>query len=73
MEKINKNLIAPFLNSKKKLLLIIRKFCIRYIGDTRVERKQSRFYSQSCAAPTPIITVTEHTPIPSPDYLKRQV
>ncbi|XP_044582762.1 protein unc-80 homolog isoform X13 [Cotesia glomerata] len=43
-----------------------------YVGDTKVERKQSRFYSQSCAAPNPIITVTEHTPTPSPDYLKRQ-
>ncbi|XP_034937651.1 protein unc-80 homolog isoform X5 [Chelonus insularis] len=43
-----------------------------YIGDTQVERKQSRFYSQPCAAPNPIITVTEHTPTPSPDYLKRQ-
>ncbi|XP_074114400.1 unc80, NALCN channel complex subunit isoform X13 [Cotesia typhae] len=43
-----------------------------YAGDTKVERKQSRFYSQSCTAPNPIITVTEHTPTPSPDYLKRQ-
>ncbi|CAG5075777.1 Similar to unc80: Protein unc-80 homolog (Drosophila melanogaster) [Cotesia congregata] len=47
-------------------------FISQYIGDTKVERKQSRFYSQSCAAPNPIITVTEHTPTPSPDYLKRQ-
>lgn len=45
----------------------------RYIGDTRIERKQSRFYSQSYTAPNPIITVTEHTPTPSPDYMKRQV
>ncbi|XP_025991098.1 protein unc-80 homolog isoform X11 [Solenopsis invicta] len=43
-----------------------------YIGDTRIERKQSQFYSQSYAAPNPIITVTEHTPTPSPDYMKRQ-
>ncbi|XP_046741999.1 protein unc-80 homolog isoform X7 [Diprion similis] len=43
-----------------------------YIGDTRVERKQGRFYSQSYAVPNPIITVTEHTPTPSPDYMKRQ-
>ncbi|XP_014469276.1 PREDICTED: protein unc-80 homolog isoform X4 [Dinoponera quadriceps] len=43
-----------------------------YVGDTRVERKQSSFYSQSCTAPNPIITVTEHTPTPSPDYMKRQ-
>ncbi|XP_076221497.1 unc80, NALCN channel complex subunit isoform X7 [Nomia melanderi] len=43
-----------------------------YIGDTRIERKQSRFYSQSYTAPNPIITVTEHTPTPSPDYMKRQ-
>ncbi|XP_020299995.1 protein unc-80 homolog isoform X4 [Pseudomyrmex gracilis] len=42
-----------------------------YVGDTRVERKQSRFYSHS-SAPNPIITVTEHTPTPSPDYMKRQ-
>ncbi|KAG7191052.1 hypothetical protein KM043_007098 [Ampulex compressa] len=45
---------------------------LRYIGDTRIERKQSRFYSQSYTAPNPIITVTEHTPTPSPDYMKRQ-
>lgn len=38
-----------------------------------MERKQGRFYSQSYAAPNPIITVTEHTPTPSPDYMKRQV
>ncbi|XP_011502192.1 PREDICTED: protein unc-80 homolog [Ceratosolen solmsi marchali] len=44
---------------------------LRYIGDTKVERKQSRFYSQSSAVPNPIITVTEHTPTPSPDYMKR--
>ncbi|XP_071635615.1 protein unc-80 homolog isoform X3 [Temnothorax longispinosus] len=43
-----------------------------YLGDTRIERKQSRFYSQSYTAPNPIITVTEHTPTPSPDYMKRQ-
>ncbi|XP_053975913.1 protein unc-80 homolog [Hylaeus volcanicus] len=43
-----------------------------YVGDTRIERKQSRFYSQSYTAPNPIITVTEHTPSPSPDYMKRQ-
>ncbi|XP_067205239.1 protein unc-80 homolog isoform X2 [Linepithema humile] len=43
-----------------------------YMGDTRIERKQSRFYSQSYTAPNPIITVTEHTPTPSPDYMKRQ-
>ncbi|XP_035727928.1 protein unc-80 homolog isoform X9 [Vespa mandarinia] len=43
-----------------------------YIGDTRIERKQGRFYSQSYTAPNPIITVTEHTPTPSPDYMKRQ-
>ncbi|XP_015178627.1 PREDICTED: protein unc-80 homolog isoform X2 [Polistes dominula] len=42
-----------------------------YIGDTRIERKQSRFYSQSYTAPNPIITVTEHTPTPSPEYMKR--
>ncbi|XP_043793963.1 protein unc-80 homolog isoform X2 [Apis laboriosa] len=45
---------------------------LRYIGDTRIERKQSRFYSQSYTAPNPIITVTEHTPTPSPDFMKRQ-
>ncbi|XP_076677709.1 unc80, NALCN channel complex subunit isoform X4 [Andrena cerasifolii] len=45
---------------------------LRYIGDTRIERKQSRFYSQSYTTPNPIITVTEHTPAPSPDYMKRQ-
>ncbi|EFN85740.1 Uncharacterized protein KIAA1843 [Harpegnathos saltator] len=45
---------------------------LRYIGDTRVERKQSPFYSQSYTVPNPIITVTEHTPTPSPDYMKRQ-
>ncbi|XP_070172138.1 protein unc-80 homolog isoform X4 [Polyergus mexicanus] len=45
---------------------------LRYVGDTRIERKQSRFYSQSYTAPNPIITVTEHTPTPSPDYMKRQ-
>ncbi|XP_023318464.1 protein unc-80 homolog isoform X2 [Trichogramma pretiosum] len=45
---------------------------LRYIGEPKVERKQSRFYSNSCAAPNPIITVTEHTPVPSPDYMKRQ-
>ncbi|XP_026299999.1 protein unc-80 homolog isoform X10 [Apis mellifera] len=43
-----------------------------YVGDTRIERKQSRFYSQSYTAPNPIITVTEHTPTPSPDFMKRQ-
>lgn len=47
--------------------------CCRYVGDTRIERKQSRFYSQSYTAPNPIITVTEHTPTPSPDFMKRQV
>ncbi|XP_063984989.1 protein unc-80 homolog isoform X3 [Diachasmimorpha longicaudata] len=45
---------------------------LSYIGDTKVERKQGRLYSQSCTAQNPIITVTEHTPTPSPDYLKRQ-
>ncbi|XP_034179249.1 unc80, NALCN channel complex subunit isoform X3 [Osmia lignaria lignaria] len=45
---------------------------LRYVGDTRIERKQSRFYSQSYTAPNPIITVTEHTPAPSPDFMKRQ-
>ncbi|XP_026299994.1 protein unc-80 homolog isoform X5 [Apis mellifera] len=45
---------------------------LRYVGDTRIERKQSRFYSQSYTAPNPIITVTEHTPTPSPDFMKRQ-
>ncbi|XP_031777864.1 protein unc-80 homolog isoform X3 [Nasonia vitripennis] len=44
-----------------------------YIGDTKVERKASQFYSQSSGIPNPIITVTEHTPTPSPDYMKRQV
>ncbi|XP_018375379.1 PREDICTED: protein unc-80 homolog isoform X1 [Trachymyrmex cornetzi] len=43
-----------------------------YVGDTRIERKQSQFYSQSYTVPNPIITVTEHTPTPSPDYMKRQ-
>ncbi|CAL7937444.1 unnamed protein product [Xylocopa violacea] len=43
-----------------------------YVGDARIERKQSRFYSQSYTAPNPIITVTEHTPAPSPDFMKRQ-
>lgn len=54
------------------MIAIIVIFC-RYLGDTKVERKQSTFYSQSCNAPNPIITVTEHTPTPSPDYMKRHV
>ncbi|XP_058795328.1 protein unc-80 homolog isoform X2 [Phymastichus coffea] len=45
---------------------------LRYIGDTKVDKKDSHFYNQSCVAPNPIITVTEHTPIPSPEYMKRQ-
>ena len=41
-----------------------------------MERKQSRTNGsngQTCTAPNPIITVTEHTPVPSPDYMRRQV
>jgi len=29
--------------------------------------------SQNYTIPNPIITVTEHTPTPSPDYMRRQV
>ncbi|XP_043466068.1 protein unc-80 homolog isoform X3 [Leptopilina heterotoma] len=42
-----------------------------YIGDTKVERKQSNVYSPCYSAQNPIITVTEHTPTPSPDFTKR--
>ncbi|XP_066582663.1 protein unc-80 homolog [Prorops nasuta] len=45
---------------------------VGYIGDTQMERKESRFYSKSYTAQNPIITVTEHTPTLSPDYLRRQ-
>lgn len=47
----------------------------RYIGETNPERRrQSRICPpNSLPTPNPIITVTEHTPTPSPDYMKRHV
>ncbi|KAK9884494.1 hypothetical protein WA026_007335 [Henosepilachna vigintioctopunctata] len=44
-----------------------------YIGEIHCDRrKASKFGSHTQPMANPIITVTEHTPIPSPDYLRRQ-
>ncbi|XP_015837449.1 protein unc-80 homolog isoform X10 [Tribolium castaneum] len=44
-----------------------------YIGEIHWDRRRpSRFERPSQPMANPIITVTEHTPTPSPDYLKRQ-
>ncbi|XP_066993860.2 protein unc-80 homolog [Anabrus simplex] len=48
---------------------------LRYIGEVHPERtKQSRYVAANLShgTPNPIITVTEHTPTPSPDFMKRQ-
>ncbi|KYB29509.1 Protein unc-80 homolog-like Protein [Tribolium castaneum] len=46
---------------------------LRYIGEIHWDRRRpSRFERPSQPMANPIITVTEHTPTPSPDYLKRQ-
>ncbi|KAJ8665380.1 hypothetical protein QAD02_007042, partial [Eretmocerus hayati] len=43
-----------------------------YMGEIKIERKQSQIYSQTSGPRNPIITVTEHTPTPSPDYMRKQ-
>lgn len=51
-------------------------FVIRYIGEVhseKVKQTNSVVGNQPCSVKNPIITVTEHTPTPSPDYMKRQV
>ena len=51
-------------------------FVVRYIGEVQSEKlKQNRsmISTQPYSLPNPIITVTEHTPTPSPDYMRRQV
>ena len=51
-------------------------FVVRYIGELHSEKlKQNRslMSTQPYSLPNPIITVTEHTPTPSPDYMRRQV
>ena len=51
-------------------------FVVRYIGELQSEKlKQNRslISTQPYSLPNPIITVTEHTPTPSPDYMRRQV
>ncbi|RZC42316.1 unc-80 -like protein, partial [Asbolus verrucosus] len=46
---------------------------LRYIGEIHWDRRRpSRFDRPTQPMANPIITVTEHTPTPSPDYLKRQ-
>lgn len=55
--------------------LIINAF-FRYIGEIKTERRKpfELQYSHPPVTQNPIITVTEHTPIPSPDFMKtRQV
>ncbi|KAL3277360.1 hypothetical protein HHI36_012710 [Cryptolaemus montrouzieri] len=45
----------------------------RYIGEIHWDRhKTSKYGSHTQPMTNPIITVTEHTPIPSPEYLRRQ-
>ncbi|GLV31802.1 uncoordinated 80 [Carabus blaptoides fortunei] len=46
---------------------------LRYIGESNSDRRrQSRICPpNTLPTPNPIITVTEHTPTPSPDYMKR--
>lgn len=47
---------------------------IRYIGEIHWDkRRTSRAGGHNQPMANPIITVTEHTPTPSPDYLRRQV
>lgn len=47
---------------------------VRYIGDHEKHIKTGRLLgAHSHTITNPIITVTEHTPTPSPDFLKRQV
>nr|CAD7425390.1 unnamed protein product [Timema monikensis] len=46
-----------------------------YIGESHPERAKVTRHApgnQFYAIPNPIITVTEHTPTPSPDYMRRQ-
>lgn len=46
----------------------------RYIGEIHWDRRRpSRHERTTQPMANPIITVTEHTPTPSPDYLKRPV
>ncbi|XP_021940294.1 protein unc-80 homolog isoform X4 [Zootermopsis nevadensis] len=48
---------------------------LRYIGEVhseKVKQTNSVVGNQPCSVKNPIITVTEHTPTPSPDYMKRQ-
>ncbi|XP_045467085.1 protein unc-80 homolog isoform X2 [Harmonia axyridis] len=47
---------------------------LRYIGEIHWERQKGSRYGGHSSQPiaNPIITVTEHTPVPSPDYLRRQ-
>lgn len=46
----------------------------RYVGEQDKQVKAGRMLgAHSHTITNPIITVTEHTPTPSPDFLKRQV
>lgn len=60
---------------KNSVLFNIRFQKIRYIGEIHWDRRRTSraTTSQSTGGQNPIITVTEHTPTPSPDYMKRQV
>lgn len=44
------------------------------LGELQTERQRKKLPgAQSHSIPNPIITVTEHTPTPSPDFLRKQV
>ncbi|XP_050510714.1 protein unc-80 homolog isoform X5 [Diabrotica virgifera virgifera] len=45
---------------------------LRYVDELTWEVKRVGKFAQSQPMANPIITVTEHTPTPSPDYLRRQ-
>jgi hypothetical protein len=49
---------------------------IRYIGEVQSEKLKQNcpmVGNQPYSVQNPVITVTEHTPAPSPDYMRRQV
>lgn len=48
-------------------------FWFRYVDESQWECRRPSKFGHSQPMANPIITVTEHTPTPSPDFLRRQV
>lgn len=54
-------------NRGEKPPIVLIMIIFRYIGESLKDREPSK------TKPNPIITVTEHTPAPSPDFFNRKV